>query len=372
MDATDLILKTNAAAEAEQRARAAKLLALEAGRELAESERLRRSGRHTFSIVRAVNAASLRGVDGFEREVAEECARRAGTAFDPHRPWVPWEAFRAVRTLQVGTAAQGGYLVGAPTSPAVDALFAYSTVIRLGAQVFDGLSGNVAVPRVTANGTGYWIGETGTATASQPTIGQHLGKPKTVGAYAEVSRQLLTQAPEVADRMISNHLLGLAGAAIDAAAIAGTSADSSVPLGIRYTAGVTITTGTSYDNAAAQAQVKAAAAANAVDENIAFVGTPAVRELLAKRARNGTGSEYLWADDKLASKRAAVNSNTPASTLLCGDFSTLFLLFWGPGIQIEVNPFAAFQSLTVGVRVLASVDVAVTQPGVFSASVGIT
>lgn len=359
-----------AVSEAAAHRQAARELIAEAARRMDYASTKAAERGHRFSIARAIQAAASNGVrDGLEREAGEELARQAGTSFDQHRPWIPWSAF-GQRTMLVGTATQGGYLVGDPVGPAVQALYPYSTVVRLGAQVIDGLRADISLPRISGNATAYWLGETGTATASAPTLATIACAPKHCGAYTEVSRQLLLQSE--AERVVGQHLLGLVGAAVDAAVLAGTSADSSVPLGIRYTTGVTVTTGTSYDNAAAQAQVKVAAAANLVDENIAFLGAPAVRELLAKRASNGTGSPYLWANDTLASKRAAVNGNTPASTLFCGDFSTVYLPTWGEGLQVEVNPYAQFAAAVVGLRVFASVDVAVTQPAGFAVAVGIT
>ena len=351
--------------------RAAELLVREAASQFEAAERERTANRgHRFSIVRAVNAASSpRGLqDGIEREWGEEAARQAGRPFDQHRPWIPWSVMG--RTLNVGTGSLGGHLVDNAVTAAAAALFPVSTVVRLGATVLDGLRGDINIPRVTGNGTGYWLGELGTATASDPTLGQIACSPKHVGAFTQVSRQLLLQSQ--AEALVGRHLMGLLGAAIDAAVIAGTSTDATVPLGIRYASGITLSTGTSYDNAAAQAQVKAAATANVVDENIKFLGTPAVRELLAKRAANGTGSEYLWSRDRLASKPAFVSGNVPASTILCGDFSHVVIPTWGPGLQVETDPFQVFAAGIVGMRVFASLDVAVTQPAAFAVSVSIT
>jgi HK97 family phage major capsid protein len=369
MDAiTASTLKLNDAAQHE---RAARLLALEAGRELAEAERKRAASGGRFSIVRAITAAATGGLtDGYEAEVAQELARRAGSYHDTHRPWIPWSALSS-RTLLVGTATLGGNLVaGDQVGPAVAALFPVSTVVRLGAQVLDGQVGDVNYPRFGTNASGYWLTETGTATASAPVMAQIQCSPKTVGAYTEVSRQLLKQS--AAERVVGNHLLGVVGAALDAALLAGTSTDSTVPLGIRYTSGVAVGTGTSFSNDTAQLMVKNASAANLVDENIRFLGAPAVRELLAKRASNGTGSPYLWHDDKLASKPAAVNANAPASTLFCGDFSTVLVPTWGEGLRVEVNPYAQFQSGIVALRVFLSADIAVTTPAGFDVRVGIT
>ena len=367
-ETTRLTLALNAAAEA---MRTAESSTAEAVARFEHAQRRTAERGHRFSIVRAINAAATDGLrTGFEAEISQELARQAGTAHDINRPWLPWSAFGA-RTLVVGTASSGGYLVGSEARPAQAALFAASGVIRLGAVIDDGRVGTANYPRISANGTATWLAENGTAAASQPTLGNIACTPKTVGGYTELSRNLLLQGGQ-AEGIVSRHLLGLAGAALDAAVLAGTSTDSTVPLGIRYTSSITLTTGTSYDAAAAVAQVKAAASANLVDESIKFCGTPAVRELLAKRAANGTGSRYLWDDNMLASKPAFVNGNAPASTLFCGDFSTVVIPTWGNGLQIETNPYANFQAGIISLRVFLSADVAVTVPQGFAVSVSIT
>jgi hypothetical protein len=118
--------------------------------------------------------------------------------------------------------------------------------------------------------------------------------------------------------------------------------------------------------------VKTAASANAPDSAIGFLAAPAVRELLAKRAQAGTAAPFVWGNDRVADRTATVNANCPASTLICGAFDTVYLLLWGGGIQIESNPYANYQASITGFRVLAAADVAVTQPGCFAVSTGLT
>lgn len=367
MNRSDFVQTMN---DASRQKRAAELLVREAAQtfEAAERERAKRGQR--FSIVRTVSAAAADGLrDGFEFEMSQELARRAGTQHDRHRPFVPWSALMGARAMVVGTGSAGGYLVSEPTSPAVNALFPHSTVVRLGAQVWSGLVGDINVPRVSGNATGYWLGEVGTATESAPTMGQIQCSPRRPGAYAAMSRNLL-RTPQ-SEAMIGAHLLDLVGGLVDKSVYNGTGTDQ--PVGILNAAGVTLTTGTAYDNAAAQAQVKVAAAANVQDINIRAVGAPAVRELLAKRASNGTGSPYLWSGGMLANTvPAVVSGNAPASTVIVGDFTTIVLPFWGDGLQLEVNPYAQFQAGIVGFRVLPLFDVAVTQPAAFAVSTGLT
>jgi len=360
--------------EALQHRRSADLLIAEAAKEIRLAQEKSIPNRGFGSIVRKISAASNKGlVDGWDAEHSQELAHRAGMAHDIHRPWISWDEL-GMRTLQVGTAAQGGYLVGAPTVDAVDVLFNYSTVFRMGAQRMSGLVGQVAIPTITTAATAYALTELGTATESDPKFGQILCKGWGVGAYGELSRPLLVQEPAISNRMITNHLLGIVGNKIDELAIQGTGTDR--PTGIFYTAGIGTQSGTTFAHATSQAMLGKVLTANAIESNVVFAGPSAMRELLGKRSMGTSAGmpPFIWGTGSIADRPAYVSSNVPATSLVAGDFSKLWVLFWGGGMQVEVNPYQQtnFQSGIVGFRVLTHFDVAVTQPAAFCIGTSIT
>jgi HK97 family phage major capsid protein len=356
-------------AEAARMRRGAELLIAEGAARL-NAARTRESGRTRFSITRAVSAAAQAGLtSGFEAEVAAEAARASGRQHDPHRITVPWSAF--TRALETGTGTSGGFLVGAPTSPAADALFPVSLAVRLGATVIDELRSNISVPTVSTSAEAQWTAQLGTATHSAPTLGAAACSPKSVVAYLEVSRALLKQEPEKADRLISNHLLRVIGAAIDAAAFGGTGTD--MPLGVANWSGVDVVDGSSFAWADAHDMLQAIGEGNANEMTSAFVGTPADRALLGQRCIIGTSAPpFIWAGGRLADLPAYATMNAPADTLIAGDFSAMMLLSWGAGLRVESNPYANFQAGIAGFRVVADVDVAIVQPTAFSVATSVS
>lgn len=162
------------------------------------------------------------------------------------------------------------------------------------------------------------------------------------------------------------------GAKFDQAALAGTG--TTEPLGIRNVSG--ITTGTGYNYAQAQAQVKNVANSNCIDENIKFLTTPALRETLSTRAQVlGTGTSVdrpVWQDNMLAGKAGYVSGNVPSAHVFCGDFSRLWLLAWNSGIMLESDPYQYFQSDTIVMKVSLYADVACVTPGAFAVGTGVT
>jgi hypothetical protein len=337
------------------------------------TEASQRTAGRRYSVTRVINATIIGGrLDGVERETSEELARMMARAHDPQKPWVPWAAL-AQRTLLATGTDSGLNIVASPAMPAVAALTPFSTLIRLGAAVFPGLVGNPLIPRVTTSGTASWLGETGTATAADPVLDQIAATPKRIVGYCEISKQLLMQAPMIADRMVSTNLLGIVGREIDKAMLSGTGTDE--PVGILNTVGITKTTGTAFSHTNGQTMIKNAAAASVIDENIKALGAPTVRETLSLRGLNGTGAEagYVWQNGKFcASVPAFVSANVPSGQLFVGDFAHTWLLMWNAGIQLEINPFAQFKSDIYGMKVVCHADVAVVQPAAYHVSTGIT
>jgi HK97 family phage major capsid protein len=335
-----------------------------------EIESLRQSPARVIHAV--VNGEAIQG---FEREVSDDLARGAGQSADPFRPFIPWAVLRAAgmlqRDLAVGTGTVGGNLVGSQVNDVVDALFPFSLGARMGVNFVPVEGATVGLPRTTANAAANWLAnEQGTATESTPTMTSITLSPKAVGGYVEVSRQLLKQAPTLANRFVSQHMARVAGLAIDQAILAGVGTGGE-PRGILNTSGVGTQAGTSLAYTGVLAMKQLAATANADDARLAFIARPAVRQTLEAREVISTSGRFVWDADRVAGKPAFASMAMPASTLICGDFSTVWCPVWG-GIQIDANPFANFPSGIVGFRVLPYLDVGVTQPGAFSISTAVS
>lgn len=322
-----------------------------------------------LNLARTLMAMSHPGMlDGEDREALAEVARNAGTHFDLSRPLIP---FSAMRDLTAAAAGAGGYLVSAETQEAVDILRPWSVSARAGVMLETGLRGDQVVPKVTAKSTPAWILTEGTQiTPSQPTLAQIAMTPKNVGAVVNFSRQLAKQAN--AEAFVGRELMRSVGTALDQAIINGSGA-AGQPTGLLGTAGIGIETGTSFAQAAAVSMKRKVADANAPDEEISFVGTPAVRELLEKRER-ATGLGFIWDEDRIASRPGRVSTDIPAATLICGAWSAIYVGIWGEGFVLEINPYdpTHFKTGVIQGRIIVSADVAVLHAAAFCKSESIT
>ena len=352
-----------------------------------------------YSIRSAILACAEMGnnAGGFEMQCSQAIAERLKVAHEPHKFFVPLEiqerqvgqpsgstisagAQQAMgrytrRDLTVGTASGGGYLVATDQMSLIEVLRNRSVAFRMGAQRLDGLQGHVSISRQTGAATAVWLGnESSTITESQQTLGQLSLSPKTVGAYTEISRQLMLQASPAVEAMVTNDLGGVCAQAIDVAALRG-SGSSGQPTGIVNTAGIGSVSGSSIAYAGIREFQTDVAGANVTPAAGGYVTTPTVADLLMGRVKFASTASQLWDgnvwDAQMCGFPAMSTNQMSAGTMIFGDWSEVIVADWGM-LQIEVNPYANFQAGVIGVRAIMSTDVGLRNAGAFSLATSIT
>ena len=124
----------------------------------------------------------------------------------------------------------------------IDVLRNASSVMQAGARMLGGLSGDVKIPKKTAAASAAWIAtEGGAATESEMTVGQVSMTPKTLGAFTDITRQLLIQSSMDVEALVRDDLAQAIALAIDLAGLEG-SGSSGQPTGILNTSGVNTVT----------------------------------------------------------------------------------------------------------------------------------
>ncbi len=352
-----------------------------------------------YSIFRMIEAVGNKnpGRAGLEHEVHQELQRKLNRlpneesfflpsdracvlqpvergARDPSRTFlVPGEILS--RDLTAGVPSAGGYLVETANLSFIDLLRNRSVALRMGATRLTGLTGNVSIPKQTGAATAYWLSENEAATESQQTIGQISLSPRNVGAYTEISRQLLLQSNPSAEAMVMNDLAQVVGLAVDAAILEG-SGNAGAPMGISATSGIGSVTGTSLAAAGVIEFMTDVASANVEPQRPGYVTTAAVAGLLMARPElPSTGTTRLWLGNvwngSLFGIPAMSSQQLTAATMVFGAWEHAVLAEWGV-LEIEVNPYANFQAGIRGVRALYSVDVGIRHAAAFSRAHTIT
>jgi HK97 family phage major capsid protein len=347
-----------------------------------------------FSLLRAIDACTKNSWEkaGFELECSRAVAQKLGKVVDERRFYVPFEAMErqlplphermaslrriGQRDLSVASAGAGGYLVETDNVGFIEMLRNRMLAFRIGVRRLSGLQGSITIPRQSAAATAVWLSsETATATESQQTFVQVSMTPKTVGAYTEISRQLLLQSSPSAEGIVTDDLAQVVAVAGDLAVFEGSGA-SGQPTGLSQTSGIGSVTGTSLAAAGIIEFQTDVAGGNVMPQSPAYVTTPAVAGLLMARPElPSTGTTRLWRgnvfDGSMFDLPAATTNQVTAATMVFGDWQEIVVGEWGV-LEVEVNPFASFQAGIIGVRAMYSMDVGVRRPFAFSRATSIT
>lgn len=321
--------------------------------------------RKSFSLTRAMQAAAQGGLsDSLEAEILREATEEAGREFTPHAFTVPWGLLKGRRDLNVAGAAD---LVGTETTQPVDLLRPVSLAVQAGIQVVPGQVGDASVPKASAGATAQWLtSELDAITPSDPTIAELSGSPHYAGAITVVSTLMRKQA--IDGDFVDQHLLGLIGATLDAAVLAGSGANGE-PQGILGLADVQTVTGTGLAHAGVT-QMEQLSADQGVEPS-GYLTTPGVRKLLKDREA-ASGSGFIWTGSTINGKPGFATTSCPAATMFCGPWGEVIVPLWGDGIAMAVDPSTHFATGRYQYRAMVGADVIVRHPDAFVTASSIT
>ena len=323
----------------------------------------------SFSFLRAINYLAnpadrqAREAAGFEIEASEAAAAKLGR--QSRGITIPQEVLR--RDLSVGAATAGGNLVATEldTASFIDLLRNASALDQAGATVLTGLVGNVAIPRQSGAGTGYWVSEAGAPTESQQTVDQVSMTPKTVAAFTDYSRRLMLQSSIDIENMVRRDLAAVLGLKIDLAGLYGTGSNSE-PLGLKFTTG--INTEDFAADAPTFAEVVAmesdVAADNALLGSPVYLMNAAMRGNLKTTKKDAGSGIFLMENGEVNGYRGVLSNQVESNDLWFGNFADLLIGFWS-GLDIMVDPYTNSTSGTVRVVAMQDVDVAIRHPESF-------
>ena len=257
--------------------------------------------------------------------------------------------------------------------------------MEAGATMITGLQGNVSIPKRATSSTAEWFGadDADAISESVGSFGTVAMTPKSIGVYSKFSRLMQLQSTPQIEQLIRSDFLELIGSGIDAAAIAGTGS-SSQPTGILSQSGTTVlalgTNGAALSLDNLLTLKKNVAAANADDGTSCYLINPKVESALSQ-LKNSDGLYHLnpydlpLGEQRFAGRRMLVSTNVPSnlskgsgnnlSAAIYGRFSDLLIGQWS-GIEIETDIYSDFAKGTVGVRALATIDIAVRHGESFS------
>jgi len=244
----------------------------------------------------------------------------------------------------------------------IDVLRNASSVMRAGARVMNGLSGDVKIPKKLTASAAAWIAtEGGASSESEMTVGSVSMTPKTLGAFTDITRQLMIQSSMDVEALVRDDLAQALALAIDLAGLEGSGA-SGQPTGILNASGVTkVTTWAGANPTFAEAVTLETALAdnNALSGNMSYILPSAMYGALKTTEKaSGTAQFVVEPGGTINGYNALVSNQGTAGNMYFGNFNELLVGFFG-GLDIVVDPYTSSTSGTVRIVALQSCDVAV-------------
>lgn len=319
-----------------------------------------------YSVVRAIRALAnptdraAQEAARFELEASEAAARAYGTT--AQGVMVPADVLgnwgkRDLNTSDDNEIVATNLMAG----DFIDVLRNASSVMQAGARMMPGLVGNVSIPKKTAASSAGWIStEGGAASESEPTFGTVSLTPKTVGAFSDMTRQLILQSTPSIEALVRDDLTQALALAIDAGALKGTGS-SGQPTGIYATSGINTDSfaGATPTWAEIVGLETLVAEDNALLGNLSYIAPASLYGTLKTTAKaNNQAIFAVDPDGTMNGYRTIVSNQATAGYLLFGNFSDCLIGMWG-GLDLTVDPYTASTTGTVRVVALQSVDVAV-------------
>lgn len=299
---------------------------------------------------------------GLEREMHDEIAQRTGKQAEGF--YVPDFAFRAGPLSTAATGASGSENVTDNFVPEIhrgdmfiEALRAKQVMAALGVTYMGGLTNRIKMPKIATGAAAGFVEELGNVADQSPTDAAVTLQPRTLGAYADISRLLMKESVPAIDQVVQDDLLRSVADKIEFYAIQG-SGSSGQPTGILNdgnVGNVDISAGTDIDAltwADITNIVKTVEDANGVinQATLGWLSNPKVKAKLANTSRVASTDSVMLMNDpwnSIYGYRAEFTSNVPsdlnpgdggtdASAVIFGDFSQLIVgLFGAPSILID-------------------------------------
>jgi HK97 family phage major capsid protein len=234
----------------------------------------------------------------------------------------------------------------------------------------DGLVGDVDIPRQTAAGSTTTVAEHGAVSETSQTFDQVALRPRTIGAYTEVSRRFLINSTPAGEQVVRRDLAAAINVEIDRQALKGdptSSPTNNEATGVTATSGInTVAFGGAPTWALLQSIIASVAEDNAEMGSLSFIANGRTRkELLSTLMAASTDSRHLTeAPNTLAgysllmSNHLAGNPTTSPMVdgeLLYGNWSDLILGFWS-GIDLVTNPYETSVFNKGGALISAFID----------------
>ena len=328
-----------------------------------------------YSFMKAIrfksdpNNAAFRRDAAFEIECSAAAEKKFGRSAQNGGLMVPSDVLR--RDLKA--TANGANVVETvlDSGSFIDMLRNQSVLDRAGASVLTGLSGNVQIPRQVGGSSTYWISPEGASvTKSDQTLDQVALTPRTLGARTEYTRQFMLQSSIEAENFVRNDLSRGIALEVDRAGLYGTGL-AGEPLGVHNVPGISTQAfaaavaagGPTFSEVVNMESTMAGD--NALMGSPCYIGNAAMLGALKVKAKDSGSGLFLLDGNTLNGYATYRSQQVEAGDLIFGNFSDLIIGYWGPAIELTVDPYSLSDTGSTRVVAFVSVDMVVRHPESF-------
>ena len=320
-----------------------------------------------FSLMRAIHALS-NPHDRRAQEAAAfefECSRAAGELYGRTAQGImlPVDVMNNWNSRALNSADEAALFSDDFRGESfIDVLRNASSVMQAGATMLNGLSGDVKIPKKLTASTAGWVATEGGATSTtEPTIGSVSMVPKQLGAFTDITRQLMQQSSLDVENLVRDDLAQAIALAIDAAALEG-AGSGGAPTGLLSTGSLTKVAsfaGVNPTFAEVVTLESAVANANALTGMPAYILRSNMKGALKTTEKaSGTAQFVYEPGDTVNGYRAVTSNQGTDGNIYFGDWRQMLIGFWS-GLDLLVDPYTNSTSGTVRIVAMQTCDVAV-------------
>lgn len=262
----------------------------------------------------------------------------------------------------------------------IDAVYAKTLLVELGARTLSGLTGNVDLPYMSTAPVTEWLPENETSVDAAAAMDKYTLTPKRIANFLPVSKLLLVQDAVGIEQRLWDHLIMATAIKLQAGAIHG---GTHACTGLLATSGIGNVAGGTDGSAPTFAHIQAIIREVAQDNcdfgSLAFLTSPKGRWKLQTTAIETGHPERVWNPviwDQLMGYKAGVSS-VVSDTLTKGNQSLSTAIIFGNWNEMTIGQFGALdltadnitgaKEYTVNLILNAFYDVAITRPQAFAA-----
>ena len=340
-------------------------------------DNMQRGEKKQFSLMRAMQSWMRTGaIDGFEAEVIAEVTKETGQRAESGGLLIPFSVL-SQRSMLAGVYSQGGSTVPMDTGDFIPKLDPVAVVEQAGATVLRGLTAPTNFPRHTTAAVAQWVAEAEEIEKSTPGTDDVIVTPHGIGAYVEISRQLVLTPSIDVEAFVRGEIMRRLNLGIDKAALTGPGV-TGIPRGVfelnTSTSGInTVTFGGAPTWEKVLEFEGAIEDADALMGSLAWITSAPVKSVWKGTSKDAGSGLFLATESNTANGYNILTTSQLAGTahankVVFGNFSDLLVGMYG-AIEILIDQSAALQRRgLIGITGLAHADVAFRHPESFAVS----